>query len=180
MFSVSPSRLSRKAVCTVAVLIAAIAAVWIALAGSALATPTKSINAIDQTPDHTYQLGGNCVAGQAPGSGFSVDWNEDAGQTTVQAKVSGTLCLQKTTDTYRVALRYFYRDPHLPISADHVLIAEYTSVPFKGSGVGLNTTSVNLQGGRVISASIHHLHVVVQKQVGAAWQDQATVGVDYP
>lgn len=142
-----------------AFLVAAIASV--ALAGSASASPDSAVN-IDM-PGHTAQFGTNCQAGD-PADDASMDWQEDAAKTTIAVKLTGDLCLQSTKDTYRVVLEYYYRDPHLPASSDHVKIASVASRPTTGNNGALNTSSVTLTGPRVLSAAVHHAHVQIQVQ----------------
>ena len=72
--------------------------------------------------------------------------------------MSGDLCLQKTKDTYRVELRYYYLDPTL----GHIEIAASNSRPLTGNNGALNTSAVNLQLPRVFSAAVHHAHVQIQ------------------
>jgi hypothetical protein len=144
-----------------------------ALAAAALASPTDSVK-ID-TPNHTAQFGTSCSAGFAPGSNATADWQEDAAKTTVALSLNGDLCLQKTRDTYRVELRYYYLDAAL----GHQVIAAADSRPLTGNNGALNTSAVNLQLPRVFSAAIHHAHAQLQKQDSSgAWTDVAG-GVAY-
>jgi hypothetical protein len=137
-----------------------------ALAASALATPTNAIN-ID-TSGHTAQFGATCTAGSAP-SNTVADWQEDAAKTTVALSVSGTLCVQKTKDTYRVELRYYYVDA----VKGHQLLAVADSRSLTGNNGALNTSAVNLQLPRLLSGAVHHGHVQLQKQdsTTGAWTD---------
>jgi hypothetical protein len=147
-----------------------------ALAGSAFAT-SDTIQALTPPSDPAVQLGGqgSCQAGVAPPAA-SLDWQDTTAGTT-QPKLTASVCLQNTTNTYRVALQLYYLDPTpAPGASNHVMISESTSLPATGNGAAVNDFAVNLQGPKVLSAAIHHVHVQLQQQVGGVWQN--VTGVD--
>jgi hypothetical protein len=174
MFSLTSRRANRKWLCTLAAAVAAAAVAVAALAGSALATGTVD-TILKQDPDpstHAVSLGG---AGSCSSSGAtansSLDWNENNGEGTVQPKLTASLCLHSTTNTYRVALREYVLDATPGPVSVHVLVAESHSLAATGNGAATNDFSVNLQGSKVISANVHHVHAVIQQLVGGVWQD---------
>jgi hypothetical protein len=175
MFSLTPHRFSQKWSCTLAAAIAATAIAVAALAGSAFALPNDTIVKIDpfSLTDHHVQFGGtaSCVANQSPSANANLDWRENVADGTVNPKLTGSLCLQSTTDTYRVALQLYVLDTTPGPGATHVLISESHSLPATGNGAAVNDFSVNLQGPKVLSAAVHHVHAQLQEQVGGVWQN---------
>ena len=167
MFTSILRRSSRKRICSVAATMAAAALGVGALAGSALAT-SDVMQALTPPSDTHVQLGGqgSCSAGGVPVAA-SLDWQDPVGGTTTQPKLTASVCVLNTTNTYRVALRLFYLDPTL----GHVMISESTSLPATGNGAAVNDFAVNLQGPKVLKAAIHHAHVQLQQQVAGVWQD---------
>jgi hypothetical protein len=172
MFSLTPRRFTRKWICALATAIAAAAIAVTVLAGSAFATPNSVIGKLTPPSDTDVQFGGqgSCAANQDPAADADLDWRENLAEGTVQPKLTGSVCLQSTTGTYRVALELYYLGPA------HVKIGSYHSLPAMGNGAAVNDFAVNLQGPKVLSAAIHHVHVQLQKQVGGVWQDVS--GVD--
>jgi hypothetical protein len=176
MFSVTPRSVSRKLICAAAAI--AVAALALALAGSAAAVPNDTILKMDSDPNHTFQFGGSgsCVANQPPSADGNLDWREDLVAGTVNPRLTGSLCLQKTTGTFRVALEYYY-----DINGAHDKIGTYGSLASTGNGAALNSFSVNLSGPVVLSGPIDHVHVVIQQQVAGVWQNVGSARVvDYP
>jgi len=188
MFSLTPRRLSRKWICALAAAIAAAAIAAAALAGSASAIPNKTVLKLDpfSTTDRHVQFGqqGSCAANLPPGGNANLDWREDLGDGTVQPKLTGSVCVQNNTGTYRVALELYYLDSTPGPFTQHVKIAQSFSLGATGNGAALNSFDVNLQGPKVLSAAIHHAHVQLQQQVGGVWQNVPGAGtvstVDYP
>lgn len=131
-----------------------------AVAAPASANPTDTVN-ID-TVGHTFQFGLVCSAGLAP-TNATLDWDENAAQTTVRPHLVGTLCLQNTMAEVRVALTYY----------DNAggVFGRYSSVPATGNGGALNAFSVDLLGPRVASAAMNHVHARLRQKIGGAWVD---------
>src|SRR5262249_49415804 len=122
------------------------------------------------TAGHTAQFGGTCTAGAAP-SVATADWQQSGD--TIQLNVNGQICLQKTKDTYRVELQYYYLDSAL----GHVLVAKQDSRAITGNNGALNTSAVNLTLPRLQSDAIHHAHLQLQEQDPATgtWTDVTNV-----
>jgi hypothetical protein len=180
MFSLSSCGFGRKWIGTVAAAIAAAAIAVAALAGSAFATPNDTVAKIDAG---AVQFGGAgaCVAGLPPSANATLDWRENVGEGTVSPKLTGSVCVQNNTNTYRVALQLYYLDATPGPIATHVLVSESHSLAATGNGAAVNDFSVNLQGPKVLSAAIHHAHVQLQQQVGGVWTNVGGASIaDYP
>jgi hypothetical protein len=176
MFSLTPRRSSRKWICSVAATMAAAAIAVTALAGSAFAV-TDTIQTLTPPSDPAVQLGGqgSCQAGLPPAAAAVLDWG-DKTDGTIQPKLTASVCLQNTTATYRVALQLYYLDSTPGPGGTHIMISESKSLAATGNGAAVNDFSVNLQGPKVLGATVTHAHVQLQKQVGGVWQD--VTGVD--
>jgi hypothetical protein len=127
-----------------------------ALAGAALASSSSSL-APYNGPGNEYQFGTGCTAGKALTVGGTINWHENTSAGTIAPEVDGNLCLQKTKDTYRIALVY-YVSP-----TNHTEIGRYYGGKTVGNGSSLQTTAVAKQGPRVDSSAMDHVHVVIQK-----------------
>jgi hypothetical protein len=171
MFSLTPRRSSRKWICSVAATMAAAAIAVTALAGSAFAV-TDTFQTLTPSSDPAVQLGGqgSCQPGLPPGADAVLDWRDNS-DGTIQPKLTASLCLQNTTATYRVALQLYYLDSTPGPGGTHIMISESKSLPATGNGAAVNDFSVNLQGPKVLGATVKHAHVQLQKQVGGVWQD---------
>ena len=130
--------------------------------------------------DLDVQFGGqgSCAANQDPGADADLDWRENVAEGTVQPKLTGSVCLQSTTGTYRVALELYYLGPR-----SRERSARTSPCPPR-AGAAVNDFAVNLQGPKVLSAAIHHAHAQLQRQVGGVWQDVGGAdgdgGANYP
>jgi hypothetical protein len=173
MFTTTARRFRRKGIC--AAVAAAIASV--ALAGAAFAVPNDSIGPLNPDPvNNNPQFGTGCSAGAVPSGVGNLDWNENAAQTTIQPKLTGDLCLQGTTNTYRVALELYFTD-----GGFHSLVSSSTSLPATGNGAALNAFAVNLNGPKLQSAAIHHAHIQIQRQDAGGWTNVGGAAVvSYP
>jgi hypothetical protein len=183
MFALTLRGSSPKRICAAVATMAAMAVAAAGLAGPAFAVPNDTITKIDTDPNHTFQFGGSgsCVSNQAPTADANLNWREDLTAGTVQPLLTGSLCLQDTTNTYRVNMELFYLDSTPGPGATHVEIGEYSSLQAAGNGGALNSFSVNLSGPKVNAANVDHAHITIQQLVGGVWQNVGVTRVaDYP
>jgi hypothetical protein len=143
----------------------AAAVVTTAIASTAFAS-AASANPIDNVTingaGNTYQFGNGCTAGLPATPDATLNWRNNAADTSGAPQVAGTLCLQNTTDETRV--RVIYHD------ALANTITRFVTPSLTGSGGPLDT-SVILEGGPRISYTIlDHVHIEVEHRApGGNW-----------
>jgi hypothetical protein len=188
MFSLTPRGFSRKWICTVAAAVAAAAIAAASLAGSAFAIPNDVVVKMDpfSATDRHLQFGqqGSCAAGQAPGGDANLDWQQNLNAGTIQPKLTGSVCVQSNTGTYRVALELYHLDSTPGPGVQHVKISESFSLDATGNGSASNSFDVNLQGPKLLFAAVDHAHIQLQQKVNNVWQNVPGANtvrtVDYP
>ena len=156
---------------SVAAAIAAAALGSVALAAPASATPTDSV--FINAGGNTFQFGdtGACTAGAAPAAGGTLDWNENAAQTTVEPTLDGDQCLQNSFATVRMVLELY--------DSNHQLVTRERSAPLVGNGSALQTSAVSLAAPQVSSSSVAHTHSVYERRSGGSWVPVAITAQNY-
>lgn len=137
-----------------------------ALASPALAQPTDSVT-LDPNANHRFSFGEDCDIGVGPASSGTLDWDNNANNTSGQPHLTGTLCLQDTTAQARMHVIY-----HDDLGGE---ITHFHSSAATGNGDDLNQFSVDEQGDRISYDTLHHVHVDLEKNNGAGWVDAATI-----
>jgi hypothetical protein len=137
--------------------------------GVGVGRPHDAVN-ID-TASHTFQFGSDCLAGVAPTTDGKLNWNENAAHTTVRPHLTGTFCLQNSTAHARVALEY--RD-----NSD-ALLSRFNSDIMSGSGSSLDTMDVDVEGYKVSSALVDHVHVQIQEEDSTGRWVNVPLGAEY-
>jgi hypothetical protein len=165
----STRRFRTKAIRSVAAAIITAGVASAGLAASASAAPNDAVN-IDTT-NHTFQFGNDCLAGVAPTTDGKLNWNENAAHTTVRPHLTGTFCLQNSTAHARVALEF--RD-----NSD-ALLSRFNSDIMSGSGSALDTMDVDVEGYKVSSALVDHVHVQIQEEDSTGRWVNVPLGAEY-
>jgi hypothetical protein len=147
---------------------AAIASTAFVSAASAAPIDSFTLN----SAANMYQFGNSCSIGAAPSPSATLDWRNNAGGTSGAPQVSGTLCLQNTTDEARV--RVLYHD------ASGATITRFFSPSLTGTGGQLDTTAILAGGPRINYGTLNHVHTEIEHRVpGGNWVVAAT-SVQFP
>ena len=146
------------------------------LASAALASPASALP-IDQftldTGTFQYGANGSCAAGLPPGGPGDLNWRENLNQTTIAPYLDGDLCLQGTNAQVRMAVDYH--------DVNHNVVTRFASNPATGNGSPLNAFAVATGGPRVAVASVNHVIVRIERNVGGGnWNSVASSYQAYP
>jgi Flp pilus assembly protein TadG len=143
----------------------AAAVVTAALASAAFAS-AASANPIDSftinSAGNMYQFGSTCSIGAPPSPSATLDWRNNAAGTSGAPQVSGTLCLQNTTDETRVKVLYH--------DSTGGQITRFVSPSLTGTGGPLDTSAILDGGPRINYATLDHVHIDVEHRApGGNW-----------
>ena len=141
-----------------------------ALGVAALASPASALPIDNVTLDngnHKFSFGNGCAAGAGPAMPGTVDWDNNANNTSAAPEILGTLCLQNTTADARLHVIYH--------TSTGDQITHFRTLTSTGNGGSLNQFAVNDKGSRVSYQSLAHLHVDLEKNNGSGWTVEDTV-----
>jgi len=128
------------------------------VASSTLAAPASAVGPVDSFTISLYgawtHFGNGCTIAGPPAGTASLDWDENAAQTTVRPHLTGQICIQDSSGVNARVKIEFCDQNWVPIGRQIGGIAT-------GNG-GLHVANVDLRSStRFSSALMHHIRVVL-------------------
>lgn len=151
-----------------AIVTAAIASTAFASTASAVPIDSFTIN----SAGNTYQFGNGCNVGLPATPSATLDWRNNAANTSGAPQIMGTLCLQNTTDETRVKVLYH--------DSTGGQITRFVSPSLTGTGGPLDTTAIVAGGPRINYATLDHVHIEIEHRApGGNWVTAAS-SIQFP